>query len=66
MKAVKSNMKDQILTNDSKILHCPVCDMEWSGNAGDYWDYSDDHIFVCKDCDCEMELVDKITAVKYI
>jgi len=24
MRALKKNMKDQILTNDRKILHCPI------------------------------------------
>jgi len=33
MRAIKRNMKDQILTNDRKILHCVVCDTEWSGIA---------------------------------
>lgn len=36
MKASKRNMRDQILTNDRKILHCPNCGAEYSGNSGDY------------------------------
>ena len=64
MRAIKKNLKDQIITNDKKILHCPVCDAEYSGNAGDYWNYPDNHVFTC--CAVEMELVNKITTVKYI
>ena len=38
MKALKKNMKDQILDKtDHKILHCPNCDSEFSGNNGDYF-----------------------------
>ena len=33
MKAIKSNMKDQIRTGDRKILHCPECD--GSGTVSD-------------------------------
>ena len=65
MQAIKSNMKDQILTNDSKILHCPRCGAEYSGNAGDYWMVPDDHIFTCSVCEVEMELVSKVIHVEY-
>jgi len=65
MRALKSNMQDQILTNDNKILHCPICDAEYSGNAGDYWYLSDEHEFVCSECNEPMELVKKITIVTY-
>ena len=64
MRALKSNMKDQILTDDRKILHCKSCDAEFSGNAGDYWNYPDDHEFVCP-CGGEMELVNKVVTVSY-
>lgn len=66
MKAIKRNMKDQILTNDKKILHCPECNAEYSGNAGDYWYLPDDHVFVCPECKVEMELVTKRIIVKYV
>ncbi len=66
MKAIKSNMKDQILMNDSKILHCPECDTEYSGNRGDYFMCPEDHVFYCNECKTEMELVTKIITVKYI
>ncbi len=65
MRATKSNMKDQILTRDSKIIHCPECHAEYSGNAGDYFLLPEDHIFQCPECKCEMELVEKIVTVQY-
>ena len=65
MKAIKKNMRDQILTEDNKILHCPSCNAEYSGNAGDYWDYHDDHVFSCNDCEIEMELVNKVVTITY-
>jgi len=65
MRAIKSNMKDQILTDDRKILHCPSCGAEYSGNAGDYFMVSDEYVFRCSECDIEMELVDKIVTVEY-
>ena len=65
MRAIKKNMCDQITSTDTKILHCPVCDMEWSGNAGDYWNLPDDHVFSCKDCGVELELVEKRTYREY-
>jgi len=64
MKAIKSNMKDQILTSDMKILHCPECGAEYSGNRGDYWNLPEDYVFSCE-CGAEMELVDKIVSVRY-
>ncbi len=66
MRAIKKNMKDQILTDDTKILHCPQCGAEYSGNAGDYWNLPDDYIFKCEECGIEMELVNKIVSVKYV
>lgn len=65
MKAIKRYMKDQILTDDKKILHCPGCDAEYSGNKGDYWNLPEDYVFTCKDCKLEMELVIKTTFVEY-
>lgn len=66
MRAIKKNMKDQILTSDRKILHCTLCGGEWSGNAGDYWNYPDDHVFKCSHCDVELELVEKRVHVEYV
>lgn len=66
MRAIKSNMKDQILTGDRKILRCPNCGAEYSGNAGDYWNLPEDHVFICSSCQVEMELVDKIVIIKYV
>lgn len=65
MRAVKCNMKDQIITKDRKILHCPQCDGEWSGNSGDYWDLPEDHVFMCGECGVELELVDETVTVSY-
>lgn len=65
MKASKRNMRDQILTNDRKILHCPNCGAEYSGNSGDYWYLPDEYIFTCQDCLTEMELVNKIITIDY-
>jgi len=65
VKAVKSSMCDQILSGDHKILHCPACGAEYSGNAGDYWNLPDDHVFYCE-CGEEMELVIKSVTIKYI
>lgn len=65
MKAVKSNMRDQILTNDEKVLHCSSCDSIFSGNAGDYWDLPKNYIFCCSNCEVEMELVKRRVTIKY-
>ena len=66
MRAVKRNMRDQILTSDRKILRCPSCGAEYSGNSGDYWDLPNDFVVKCEDCDVEMKLIDKVVTVKYI
>jgi len=66
MKAIKSNMVDQVThKEDQKILHCLGCGAEFSGNAGDYWNYPSDHVFTCGLCGSEMELVKKIVTVRY-
>lgn len=65
MRAVKSNMKDGILDNNHRILHCPNCDAEYSGNSGDYFMLPEDYVFHCEDCEVEMELVNKVTVVSY-
>lgn len=68
MRAIKSNMVDQIgmSKKDRQILHCPQCDGEWSGHAGDYWQLPDDHVFTCKECGCELELVTKQVTTEYL
>ena len=65
MRAIRGNMKDHIWEGDNKILHCPSCGTEYSGDAGDYWYLPDDYVFICQDCAVEMELVDKIVTTKY-
>jgi len=64
VKAIKSNMQDQTLTKDRKILHCPNCGAEYSGNAGDYWSLPDDYVFMCE-CGKKLELVEKVVTIKY-
>lgn len=66
MKAIKKNLKDQILTNDDHILYCPECNSEWSGNSGDYFNVPDDYVFICNACKCELKLVRKKVTIKYI
>ena len=67
MRAIKSNMIDQIGTplSGRQILRCPECGDEFSGNAGDYWDLPDDHVFTCEHCKLVMELVVKHTTVTF-
>ncbi len=62
VKAIKSNMIDQIGTNNRSILHCTKCDGEYSANAGDYWDTPDNHVFKC--CGRIMEIVTKHTVYR--
>lgn len=54
------DLKNQI---DSKgprpILYCPICGVEYSANAGDYFLARPDHIFIC--CGEPMLLVIKTT-----
>jgi len=64
--ATRGEMKDHILDGDRRILHCPNCGGEWSGNAGDYWDLPNDYIFHCVDCGVGLELVNKVVTVKYV
>jgi len=66
MKAIKKNMTDPIFAGITRILHCIVCGGEWSGDAGDYWDYPDDYVFTCSVCGAELELVEKRVHVEYV
>jgi len=62
MEATKVNMRGK-----GYILYCPSCGDEYSGDANDYWYVSDDHIFTCRNCNIEMELVPKnINYTRYI
>lgn len=54
MKAIRRNLKDQILSDDNKIMYCDICGGVFSANAGDYWDVPDNHHFIC--CGETMEL----------
>lgn len=67
MKAIKKNLKQQvgIGCTDKKILYCPECSSEFSGNAGDYFMLPEDHVFTCEDCNCELELVTKHISITY-
>lgn len=62
MIAVKKNLKDQILTDDNKVMFCPICQSEYSANAGDYWYVGDNYVFKC--CDNQMILATKETTIK--
>lgn len=66
MKAIKSNMEDQILTDDVKILHCPNCDVKYSGNSGDYFLLPGDYVFYCNFCRKELELVTEVVHTTYV
>jgi hypothetical protein len=56
MKAIKSNLKNQIGTDDKTIMYCPCCFDEFSANKGDYFLLPDDYVFHCANCDCDMVL----------
>jgi len=57
MKAIKGNLKDQIGSDEERmIMWCPCCDDEFSANAGDYWYLPDDHQFTCENCGCALVL----------
>ena len=68
MKAIKRNMVSQLgqLFSERQVLHCLECDSIFSGNAGDYWQYPDDHEFKFANCDGEMELVRKVVSIQYV
>ena len=67
MKATKANMKEQVGEGctDRRILHCPCCNAEYSGNAGDYFMVPENHVFTCE-CGETMELVHKEVRIRYI
>jgi hypothetical protein len=61
MKAVMSNLRDQIgMTGPRPVMHCPWCHTDWSASRGDYWQYSDDHVFHCMVCDTELQILVKV------
>jgi len=63
MKAILKNLKDQILTDDCRLMYCPYCGSEYSANAGDYFYINDlNHKFKC--CGQTMELVKKVIIYK--
>ena len=68
MKALKKNMIDHIWHPEepARVLHCPCCMSDFSGNAGDYWDYPDDYLFKCGECGEELELVERRVTVEYV
>ena len=67
MKALNKNMIDESLHPEEpvRVLHCPCCMSDFSGHAGDYWDYPDDHLFKCR-CGTEMELLERRVTVEYV
>jgi hypothetical protein len=53
-----ADLQDQIGTLEPRpILHCDICDSEYSAHAGDYWDHPKDYVFTC--CGEPMSLVIK-------
>ena len=62
MKAIKKNLKDQVLTDDKTMMHCSVCDASYSASSGDYWDIPDNHKFKC--CGVVMDLVTQHTVLR--
>ena len=60
MKATLKNLKDQISTDDNKIMYCSVCGAEFSANIGDYFMINDpEYQFKC--CNKTMQLATKHT-----
>ena len=65
MKAIKSAMRDELKHIRRRILHCTECGAEFSGHRGNYWNRPEDHVFTCRECGGEMELVFKNVHVTY-
>lgn len=58
MKAILKNLKDQIFTDDKKLMLCKICGAEFSANSGDYFMITDpSYKFKC--CNKIMDLVIK-------
>ncbi len=52
------DLKDQTGTAEPRpILHCQICNSEYSANKGDYFPYAEDHVLTC--CEQPLELVVK-------
>jgi len=61
MKAVMSNLRDQIeMTGPRPVMHCSECGSDWSAHRGDYWQYNDDYVFTCTECNTELEILVKV------
>jgi hypothetical protein len=68
MKAIKSNMINETGLPHAarRVMVCEACDSEFSANAGDYFNYPEDHVFKCGNCGCDqMELLYKRTIIEY-
>lgn len=57
-KAILKNLKDQILTDDNRLMKCFKCGCEYSANSGDYWHIRDDN-YKFKCCNKIMSIVEK-------
>lgn len=53
MQATKANLKR---CGAMAVMYCAECHSKYSADDGDYWDYEDDHVFVCGACGSEMVL----------
>ena len=63
MKAILKNLKDQVLTDDKKLMLCKICGAEYSANSGDYFLIIDpEYKFKC--CNRTMGLVEKHVCYK--
>jgi hypothetical protein len=65
MSVKKSDLNDQILTDDGSFLYCQNCRAEYSANSGDYFMLADDHVFKCE-CGDYMVLATKATRYNII
>ena len=67
MIAIKKNLREESCNNlDRRLMKCPRCGTENSANAGDYWDYPEDHVFLCGHCKTPMHLVTNHTVYQEV
>lgn len=69
MKAIKSNTVNEtgLPSRARRVMVCLECspDATFSANAGDYFEYPEDHVFTCHTCGGPMELLYKTTKVEF-
>jgi len=54
MKAIKRNLKDEILEPTDQVAYCRVCGQTYSANSGDYFMLEPDEKLTC--CGKTMDL----------